>query len=443
LGNLSTPDSVRTLQTALQAKAKAESEFRFYALYDKLYREDILLTAYRKCRANKGAPGVDGQTFEDIETYGRERWLGELAQALKEQSYRPQAIKRVFIPKPNGKLRPLGLPTLRDRVCMMAMVLILEPIFETDLPKEQYGYRPGISAHDALTSVRNGLCEGYPEVVDADLSSYFDTLPHHELMLCVARRVVDRRVLQLIKRWLECAVEETDERGYKKRTTINKDQGMGIPQGSPLSPLLANLYMRRFILGWKACRATRHMDVRIVTYADDLVILCRSGQADTALAQMRKLMTRLKLQVNEEKTRTCNIGREHFDFLGYTFGRYFSKRTGGAYIGLRPSKKSIHRVIASLRGLTRSNVTGLEATEVVANINRVVAGWINYFSIGTTSDAYRGIESYCVMRMRRWLLKKHKSRRNGMLAYPYEYLFGPLGLIRPSARRGSQPWAKA
>jgi len=443
LGNLSTPESVRNLQTALQAKAKAEPEFRFYALYDKLYREDVLLTAYRKCRANKGAPGVDGQTFDDIESYGRERWLGELAQALKEQSYRPQAIKRVYIPKPNGKLRPLGLPALRDRVCMMAMVLILEPIFEADLPSEQYGYRPGVSAHDALTSVRNGLCEGYPEVVDADLSSYFDTLPHHELMLCVARRIGDRRILQLIKSWLECAVEETDERGRKRRTTINRDQGMGIPQGSPLSPLRANLYMRRFILGWKTCRATRQMDVKIVTYADDLVILCRSGQAESALAEMRNLMTRLKLQVNEEKTRTCNIGREHFDFLGYTFGRYFSKRTGGAYIGLRPSKKSIHRVVVSLRDLTDRRTTWLESTAVVANINRVLTGWSNYFSIGTTSDAYRAIESYCEMRVRRWLRCKHKSRRNGVLEYPYEHLYGPLGLVRLSSKSSNLPWAKA
>ena len=181
----------------------------------------------------------------------------------------------------------------------MAMVLILEPIFEPDLPKEQYGYRPGMSAHDALTSVRNGLCEGYPDVFDADLTSYFDTLPHQELMLCIARRVVDRRILGLIKQWLECAVEETDDRGRKKRTTLNKDRGKGIPQGSPLSPLLANLNMRRFILGWKTCRATRNMDVKIVTYADDLVILCRKGQAETALAEMRNLMMRLKLQVNE------------------------------------------------------------------------------------------------------------------------------------------------
>ena len=443
MGNLSTPETVRKLQTALQAKAKAEPDFKFYALYDKLYREDVLLTAYRKCRANKGGPGVDGQSFEDIESYGRERWLGELAQALKDQSYRPQAIKRVYIPKRNGKLRPLGLSTLRDRVCMMAMVLILEPIFESDLPKEQYGYRPGISAHDALTSVRNGLCEGYPEVVDADLSSYFDAIPHHELMLCLARRVVDRRVLQLIKRWLECAVEETDGKGGIKRTTISRDRGMGVPQGSPLSPLLANLYMRRFILGWKTCRATRHMDVRIVTYADDVVILCRPGQAETALAELRNLMTRLKLQVNEEKTRICDIGREHFDFLGYTFGRYFSKRTGGAYIGLRPSKKSIHQVVVSLRDMTSQGKIWLESAEMVANINRVQTGWANYFSIGTTSDAYRAVEAYCAMRVRRWLQRKHKSRRNGMLAYPYEYLYGPLGLIRLSAKRSNLPWAKA
>ena len=443
MGNLSTPDSVRNLQTALQAKAKAEPDFRFYALYDKLYREDVLLTAYRKCRANKGAPGVDGQTFEDIESYGRESWLRELAQALKEQGYRPQAIRRVYIPKPNGKLRPLGLPTLRDRVCMMAMVLILEPIFEPDLPKEQYGYRPGMSAHDALTSVRNGLCEGYPDVVDADLTSYFDTLPHQELMLCIARRVVDRRILGLIKQWLECAVEETDDRDRKKRTTLNKDTGKGIPQGSPLSPLLANLYMRRFILGWKTCRATRNMDVKIVTYADDLVILCRKCQAETALAEMRNLMMRLKLQVNEEKTRTCNTSREHFDFLGYTFGRYFSKRTGGAYLGLRPSKKSVHRVIASLREKTDRRTTWLETTELVADMNRVLTGWTNYFSIGTTSDAYRAIEAYCAMRVRRWLLDKHKLRRSGMLEYPYEYLYGPLGLVRLSAKHSNLPWAKA
>ena len=262
-------------------------------------------------------------------------------------------------------------------------------------------------------------------------------------MLCVARRVVDRRILNLLKSWLECAVEEADDRGRKKRTTINHDRGRGTPQGAPISPLLANLYMRRFILGWKTCRATRHLDVRIVAYADDLVILCRSGGAEAALAEMRRLMDRLRLKVNEAKTRTCHAKREHFDFLGYSFGTYYSKRTGVDYMGLRPSKKSLHRVIVTLRELTCRSTTWRDATEVVADINRVVNGWINYFSIGTTSEAYRAIEAYCVMRIRRWLLTKHKSRRNGNVVYPYEYLFGPLGLIRPSSRRSNLPWAKA
>lgn len=317
LGNLSTPISVQKLQAALHAKAKAEPEYRFYTLYDKLYRPDVLAHAYDRCRANKGAAGVDGQTFDDIERYGRDRWLGELALALRQEKYRPAAIKRVFIPKANDKLRPLGLPTLRDRVCMMAMVLVLDPIFEADLAPEQYAYRAGRSAHDAVCAVKTGLCSGFPEVVDADLSAYFDTLPHHELMLCMARRVVDGKVLALVKRWLECAVEETGPRGRGTRTTVNRDTRQGIAQGAPISPLLANLYMRRFILGWQRWKVSRQLDARIVNYADDLVILCRQGTADAALAAMQVLMRRLKLTVNEEKTRTCHAGRAHFDFLGY------------------------------------------------------------------------------------------------------------------------------
>ena len=443
LGNLSTPISVQKLQAALHAKAKAEPEFRFYALYDKLYRPDVLAHAYDRCRANKGAPGVDGQTFDDIERYGREQWLGELALALREETYQPEAIKRVFIPKANGKLRPLGLSNLRDRVCMMAAVLVLDPIFEVDLAPEQYAYRAGRSAHDALSAVKAGLCNGFPEVVDADLSAYFDTIPHGELMLCVARRVVDRKVLRLVKSWLECAVVEPDRQGRMTRTTVSRDCGQGIPQGAPISPLLANLYMRRFILGWQRWSASRRLGARIVNYADDLVILCRRGTADEALAAMRVLMGRLKLTVNEEKTRTCHAGRAHFDFLGYTFGRYYSHRTGGAYLGLRPSKTSIRRLIERLGQLTDPRFGWQETTELVQSLNRTLTGWANYFSIGTTSSAYRAVEAYYVTRFRRWLLKKHKSRRNGMLAYPYEHLFGTLGLVRLSGRKSNLPWAKA
>jgi group II intron reverse transcriptase/maturase len=318
LGNLSTPGSVRKLQRALHAKAKAEASFRFYALYDKIYREDILAHAYAQCRANKGAPGVDAQDFADVEAYGRERWLGELALALREETYRAEPIRRVYIPKAKGKLRPLGIPTLGDRVCMTAAVLVLEPIFEADLPPEQYAYRAGRSAQQAVVEVEETLFRSHPDVVDADLSDYFGSIPHAELLKSVARRVVDRRVLRLIKQWLECPVEETDGRGRKRRTTVAKDSRCGIPQGAPISPLLANLYMRRFVLAWKQRGLEQRLGSRIVIYADDLVILCKRGKAEEALQHLRTIMGQLKLTVNEEKTRVCTVPDETFDFLGFS-----------------------------------------------------------------------------------------------------------------------------
>jgi group II intron reverse transcriptase/maturase len=331
LGNLSTPKTVQKLQKALHAKAKAEADYRFYALYDKISREDILTHAFARCRSNKGAPGIDGQDFADIETYGVELWLGELALALRQETYRPDPIRRVYIPKANGKLRPLGISTLRDRVCMTAAMLVLEPIFEANLPPEQYGYRPGQNAQQAVVEVEERLFRGYLEVVDADLADYFGSIPHAELLKSVARRIVDRRVLHLIKMWLECPVEETDNRGRKTRTTEARDNRRGIPQGSPISPSLANLYMRRFVLGWKMLGLERSLGSRIVTYADDLVILCRNGKAEDALLRLREIMNKLKLTVNEEKTRICNVPEEEFDFLGYTFGRMsFSENRPGA-----------------------------------------------------------------------------------------------------------------
>ena len=443
LGNLSTPIRVQRLQRALHAKAKATPGFRFYALYDKIYREDILMHAYAKCRSNKGAPGVDRQDFSDVEAYGVERWLGELALALREETYQPDSIRRVFIPKANGKLRPLGISTLWDRVCMTAAMLVLEPIFEADLPPEQYAYRPGRNAQQAVVEVEEVLFRSHPDVVDADLSDYFGSIPHAELLKSVARRIIDRRVLHLIKQWLECPVEETDRRGRKTRTTVSKDSRCGIPQGSPISPLLANLYMRRFVLAWKKLGLERSLGSKIVTYADDLVILCRRGKADEALLRMRQIMGKLKLTVNEEKTHVRKIPEQEFDFLGYTFGRMYSARTGQARIGYRPSKKSIKRAVEKIHALTAEAMAWQETTALVGKLNRMLRGWANYFQVGTVSKAYRAIDKYTTVRLRRWLRNKYKIRGSGYKQYLDSYLYETLSLVRLSRLGCDVSWVKA
>jgi group II intron reverse transcriptase/maturase len=442
LGNLSTPNSVQKLQAALHAKAKEAPGYRFYALYDKMYRTDVLMHAYKRCCANGGAAGVDGQRFEDIEAYGVERWLGELAQALREKRYQAQAIRRVYIPKPNGKLRPLGIPTIRDRVAQTAAVLVLEPIFEADLQPEQHAYRADRNALTAVREVHRLLNTGHREVVDADLSAYFDAIPHAELLQSVARRVSDRHVLHLIKMWIITPVEEDDDQGGKKRTTPSRDSKRGIPQGSPISPLLSNLYMRRFVLGWRRLGYAERFGAQIVNYADDLVICCK-GRAEEALQAMRQMMVRLKLTVNEEKTHVCRIPQENFNFLGYTFGRCYSTKTGRAYLGTRPSKKSIRRMVAAISAETERRWTGREDAYVVERLNRKLVGWANYFCLGPVSKAYRLIDAHATHRLRRWLCAKHKARRAARSCYPDEYLYETLGLVRLPTLTQGLPWAKA
>jgi RNA-directed DNA polymerase len=442
LGNLATPPSVQKLQTALHAKAKDEPSCRFHALYDKLYREDLLRYAYDCCRANHGASGADGVRFEDVEASGVEPWLGELAKTLKEKTYQPEAIRRVHIPKPNGKLRPLGIPTIRDRVAQTAMALVIGPIFEADLPPEQYAYRPDRNAHDAIRQVHSLLNTGHAHVVDTDLAAYYDTIPHAELMKSVARRIVDRHVLHLIKMWLEVPVEETDERGRKKRTTRHRDEKRGIPQGSPLSPLLANLYMRRFVLGWKRKGLEARLQARIVVYADDLVICCK-GSAAQALEAMRYLMRQIKLTVNEEKTRVCRVPAETFDFLGYTFGRCYSQRTGRAYLGTRPSRKSLRRVTERLHAETERRTASFDTAEVVTRLNRLLQGWAAYFCLGPVSKSYQAIDRYTIRRLRRWLCIKHKMLSRGCTRFPDEYFYTRLGLVQLRSLTRLRPWANA
>ena len=427
--SLPTLPSVEKLQRALHTKAKESPSLRFYALYDKVYRADVLWTAWRRCLHNGGSAGVDGQTFEGIEQYGAQQWLDELAEELRSKRYAPQPVRRVNIPKPDGKLRPLGIPTIRDRVVQMAALLVLEPIFEADLPPEQHAYRPGHSAHDALSDIVVLLRQGYREVVDADLSGYFDSIPHAELMKSVARRVSDGSLLRLIKLWLVAPVEETDERGRKRRTTRNKDTGRGTPQGAPISPLLANLYMRRFVLGWKKLGHERNLRAKIVNYADDFVICCPCGYGAQALDAMRRMMERLKLTVNETKTHLCQLPEQTFNFLGYTFGRLWT-RTGQPYLGYTPSKKSLKRLRDRIHEETRRTWLWQSEKDMIAKINRILVGWRNYFSIGRVQPLYWSVDAYLFQRLRQWWCRKHEVRNRRDSRFSTRFLYQQLGLVQ-------------
>lgn len=433
------PEKVRKLQRTLYAKAKEQPKRRFHQLYDKVWREDILEFAYRKSKANGGATGVDGESFEDIEEYGRERWLGELTEELKSKGYRPGAIRRVWIEKANGGRRPLGVPTIKDRVVQTAAMVVVEPIFEADLQPEQHGYRPEQSAQDAVRAVHGQISGGRREVVDADLSGYFDSIPRRELLQSVARRISDGQMLKLIKMWLRAPVVG-DRKGDREEP---KGGGKtGTPQGSPISPLLANVYFRRFVLGWKKL-GPKQCESAIVSYADDFVICCRRG-AEEAQAAAGEILKRLGLALNETKTRVRRLPGESLDFLGYTLGRCYRVRNGEPYLGTRPSKDSIRKICRAIHKETRPWSEYRTPEEEAACLNRKLVGWANYFNLGTVSKAYRAVDAHTRWRLRQWLRRKYKKQGSkGTRRFPDRILYERMGLIRLAEQTRNLPWAKA
>jgi len=425
--SLQTPEKIRILQRKLYGKAKAEPDCRFYLLYDKICRADMLAHAWALVKANGGAAGVDGVTIGMIEAVGVEAFLSGLGEELRSKSYRPQPVRRVMIAKPGGGERPLGIPTIRDRVVQSAAKLVLEPIFEADLEPAAYGYRPRKSAVDAVRRVQALLEQGYTEVVDADLSKYFDSIPHRELMQTVARRIVDRHVLRLIKLWLKAPVEERDDDG-NRRLTGGKDSERGTPQGGVISPLLANLYMNRFLKYWRRTGRSEAFQAQVVSYADDFVILSR-GQAAAALDWTRGVMDRLGLRLNEAKTAIRNAPREPFDFLGYSFGPHRHRRTGRVYLGTSPSKKSLKRLKAKVHDLLQPHNVGAWP-EVRDRLNALLRGWSAYFSYGTLTPAQRAVDGYVSARVQHFLARRHKVPGHGEGRFPWRVVFGALGVYR-------------
>jgi RNA-directed DNA polymerase len=412
-------------------KAKQEPTRRFHFLYDKVWREDILAHAYALSRANGGDPGVDGETFARIEVSGVERWLDELREEVRTARYKPKPVRRVMIPKSSGVgQRPLGIPTIRDRVVQTAATLVLEPIFEADFDEAAYGYRPKRSALDAVQTVHKAIDEGHTEIVDADLSRYFDSIPHAELMQCVARRVSDGKMLHLLKMWLKTPVEETDERG-NRRMSGGKKATRGTPQGGVASPLMANIYMHRYIKAFRKYGLDRRYGAVLVNYADDFVVLCRHGAAEV-LETTRRWMTGIGLALNEGKTRVCNARCESFDFLGYTFGPMYSPRTGGRYNGARPSKKAVASIKERIRRRLRPG-NHAPWDDVARDLNRRVRGWCAYFRYGSVTKARHAVKLHTYHTVRRFLRRRHQVAGEGYRQFPIQDVFGTLGVLSPES----------
>lgn len=389
---LTTPKTIRTLQRKLYYKAKQESAFRFYALYDKVYRDDLLSHAYRLVRANKGAPGIDGVTFKAIEQQeGKAQYLADLKEALQAKTYRAQAVKRVWIPKPDGSKRPLGIPVIKDRIVQMALKLVIEPIFEADFCDTSYGFRPKRSAHQAIDQISNSLLTGHQHVIDADLSKYFDTIPHAKLLSVVAERISDGAVLALIKQWLKVAVIEEDGSGKHRTSGGGKGNRKGTPQGGVISPLLANLYLHLLDRIWARHNLENRLGARIVRYADDLVILCRRD-ITRPMEVLTSVLERLDLQLNQTKTKVVDANQESFDFLGFSYHMRRSRFSGKVYPHVEPSKRSVQRLKDRVKQLTDRRRCPVPLDCVMNELNASLRGWTGYFHQRNSSKIFRNVK---------------------------------------------------
>ncbi len=416
-------ENVRALQRKLYLKAKQESTFRFYTLYDKIYQYDILHHAYDRVKQNKGSSGIDRVTFESIElNIGKTAYLQELQASLQSKTYRSQPVKRVEIPKANGATRPLGIPCIRDRIVQMAVKLVIEPIFEASFAKHSYGFRPNRSAHQAIGSIEKGLLQGHAQVIDADLSKYFDTIPHNNLLRTVSEKLLDGKVIHLLKQWLRVPVIQVCN--GKQEVVGGKKTRKGTPQGGVISPLLANIYLNILDRIWERHQLSSRYKARLIRYADDMVILCKGG-SEMPYAILKKLLGKLGLTLNESKTCIVNSRKQAFQFLGFSIQLTKNVRTGKYYPHIEPSKTAMQSIKAKIKAITHRRM-GLVPMEIlVSKLNQVVRGWTQYFYYGHGHRKMKKIRYYMEEQVRSQLRYRHKLRNHGSVytRFPWQYLY--------------------